>query len=96
MEENTMKNQLASTYLPQYEGTDVIITDYRYFNLSGFDGDYTNPLTFDLSDGTHWFEDSNDTCQVSDSLTDCEIGWNDNYGWVIINEDGTESQIGWL
>lgn len=81
------RNELASAYLHQYEATEVIITD-----ISEFDGG----VVFDLSDGTYWFSDNNDTCQVGSSLTTVEIGWSDNDGWVILNEDGTESQIDWL
>jgi hypothetical protein len=81
------RNEMASTYLNQYEDTDIIVSD-----VSEFDGG----VVFDLSDGTHWFSDDNDTYQVSESLTDVEIGWNDTYGWVIVTEDGITRQIGWL
>lgn len=81
------RNEMASAYLNQYEDTDIIVS-----NVSGFDGG----MVFDLSDGTHWFSDDNDTYQVSESLTDVEIGWNDTYGWVIVTEDGITRQIGWL
>ncbi len=81
------RNEMASAYLNQYEDTDIIVSD-----VSEFDGG----VVFDLSDGTHWFSDDNDTYQVSESLTDVEIGWNDTYGWVIVTEDGITRQIGWL
>jgi hypothetical protein len=81
------RNEMASAYLNQYEDTDIIVSD-----VSEFDGG----AVFDLSDGTHWFSDDNDTYQVSESLTDVEIGWNDTYGWVIVTEDGITRQIGWL
>ena len=81
------RNEMASAYLNQYEDTDIIVSD-----VSEFDGG----VVFDLSDGTHWFSDDNDTYQVSESLTDVEIGWSDTYGWVIVTEDGITRQIGWL
>lgn len=80
------RNEFAGHYLPQYEDTDVTITNY-----AEFDGG----VVFDLSDDTHWFADNNNTCQIGSSLTDVEIGWNDTFGWIIVNEDGTESQIDW-
>lgn len=80
-------NERAGYYLPQYEDTEVIITD-----ISEFDGG----VVFDLSDGTHWLSDNNDTCQVGSSLTDSKIGWSDTWGWITLNEDGTESQIDWM
>lgn len=80
------RNELASTYLNQYEDTDVTITD-----VATYDG----CIAFDLSDGTHWFSDNNDTCRVASSLTDVEIVWDDARGWIIENEDGTYSDIDW-
>lgn len=81
------RNESAGYYLPQYEDTDIVITDQ-----AEFDGG----VVFDLSDGTHWLADNNDICQVGSSLTNSEIGWSDTWGWIILNEDGTESQINWL
>ena len=80
------RNEAAGYYLEQYEDTDVIITA-----VSTFDG----CMAFDLSDETHWFADDNGNYQVETSLVDLEIGWSDIYGWVIVNDDGTTSQIEW-
>ena len=80
------RNETAARYLEQYEDTDVII-----IAVSNFD----SCTAFDLSDGTHWFADDNGNYQVKTSLVDLEIGWNDTYGWVIVNDDGSTSQIGW-
>lgn len=91
------RNEYASDYMPQYEDTDVTITDVTTFDISGYgECDSTNPVAFDLSDGTHWFSDNNDTCQVGSSLTCIELGWDDWGGWCIVNEDGSKSQIEWL
>ena len=90
------RNEFAGYYLPQYEDTDVTITDVTHFNITGYECDSSNPVAFDLSDGTYWFSDNNDTYQVGSSLTDAEIGWNDTVGWVILDEDGIECWIDWL
>lgn len=91
------RNELASDYLSRYEDTDVTIIDATTFDVSGYgESDYSNPVAFDLSDGTHWFSDVNSTAQVAESLTDCTIVYNGDYGWVVVNEDGTESDIDWL
>lgn len=86
----------AGYYLPQYEDTDVTIIDVTNFNITVYDCDCRNPVAFNLSDDTYWLSDDNDTYQVASSLTDAKIGWSDTYGWIVINEDGTESQIDWL
>lgn len=90
------RNEFAGYYMPRYEDTDVTVTDVTHFNITGYECDCRNPVAFNLSDGTYWFSDNNDTCQVGSSLTDVEIGWNGDNGWVILNEDGSESQIDWL
>ncbi len=51
-------------YLAKYKDTEVRVVDIARFD----DGDV---LVFDLSDGTHWLTDINDTCQVAESL--CEV-----------------------
>lgn len=80
------RSEFAGKYLTQYEDTDITITDLAEFN---------GGVIFDLSDGTHWLSDDNGTYQVTESLTDVEIGWSDTWGWIIVNENGTVSQIGW-
>lgn len=77
----------AGEFMRKYEDTDVTVTEGRTF-----DGGWV----FDLSDGTHWFEDNNDRCQVVESLIAETIGWSERDGWVIVNEDGSVSQIEWL
>ena len=90
------KGVLASIYLDQYEGTDVVVTDSVIFDLSGYgETDLSNPVVFDLSDGTHWFADLTDTAQTACSLVDADIGYNDAKGWVVI-EDGKERAIDWI
>lgn len=80
-------NEMAGIYMEQYEDTNIIISD-----VSGFYGG----IAFDLSDGTHWLTDDNGTYQVSESLTNVEIDWDEAYGWVIVTDNGTLRQIGWL
>ena len=90
------KGVLASIYLKQYEDTDVVVTDSVLFDLSGDGGlDLSNPIAFDLSDGTHWFADITDTVQIASSVVDADIRYSDVYGWVII-EDGKEKEIDWI
>lgn len=80
------RTELADYYLPQYSDTNVTLTDVTHF------GDC---VAFDLSDGTHWLSDNSGTYKVGSSLTGVEIGWSDTYGWIIVNEDGSESQVEW-
>ena len=82
-------HDLASDYMHQYENTDVTITDIT---------ESQGCVAFDLSDGTHWFSDDRNTCQVPESLVDSKIVWDDDYslGWFIINDDGSISDIEYL
>lgn len=87
-------NELASEYLTAYDDTDVIITAVNQFD---FDNN-AFVVVFDLSDGTHWYSDHNDSCQVAESLVDCEIVCHDD-GWdqqfKIQNDDGSLRSIPW-
>ena len=68
------KGVLASTYLTQYEDTDVVVTDSMLFDLSGYGGlDFSNPIAFDLFDGIRWFADITDTVQIASSVVDADI-----------------------
>jgi hypothetical protein len=82
------RNELASTYLAQYDDTSVIITDVTDHEIGC--------IAFDLSDGSHWFSDDGGVYRVAESLTDCSIGWDDTHGWVTINEEGSAVRINWV
>lgn len=90
--------EYAGEYLQQYENTDVTIisvTNFEGCNSDPFLAQYEECVAFDLSDGTHWLADSNDTYQVANSLTDAEVIWSDDNGWILL-EDGEEKPIAWI
>ena len=106
--EDIMKvGDLIGNYMEAYEGTDIIVTaiDYPeviYYNEEGEREDYgqvthTLPpvVTFDLSDGTHWFEDFNFTSPTRESLV-CETIGTDDEDYYRLGRNGHKYRIKWI
>lgn len=81
---------LAGNYIREYEDTLVTIEDTREFPTGelGY-GDFYNPVVYDLSDGTHWFSDANDTVEILESLYGAELTHDDCGGWSVKTRHGT-------
>ena len=74
---------LACDYMGKYEGTEVKVMDHTEFN--------NDVVAFDLTDGTHWFADNNDTCQVAKSLCSAEdIGFDDEGYYIVTGVERIE------
>lgn len=83
------KNEFASEYLNEYNGSDVVIAAVDNYN----DG----IVIFDLSDGTHWFADDNGDYQVSKSLIHQTIRWDENReDYVRIGGNGHKYSIPYM
>lgn len=83
---------LAGTYIREYEDTLVTIKDTREFPVGelGY-GDFYNPVVYELSDGTYWFSDSNETVHILESLVGVELVFDGDEGWVVKTRRGTRS-----
>ena len=82
--------ELAGTYIREYEGTMVTVMDTEEFVMGQLGrGDFYNPLVYSLSDGTYWFSDSNETVEILESLAGAELAWDGNDGWVVKTRRGT-------
>ena len=83
-------NDLAEDYMEEYCGTGVVVTETRTFS-------FDDVIAFDLSDGTHWFEDANNTGQTEEKLTDvCDIAYDEYEGWVIVDSESNRHEINWI
>lgn len=79
-------NELASDYIPAYKGSGIVVAHTR---------EHDGCVTFDLTDGTYWLSDENDTYQLEESLVFHDIVWIEDHGWAILNDDGSHTEIAW-
>lgn len=90
--------ELASEYIEQYEGTNVVIESVNTFDVTGYGvSDHNNPVVYCLSDGTYWLWTVNGYgCeQIRESLFGEELVFDENDGYVVKTSRGTRT-IKWV
>lgn len=71
------KMKLASTYMSEYDNTDVTIVNMV---------STPNYSIINTSDGKHWFCDNQFNGETISDLIGCEISYDDNSGWLADGE----------
>lgn len=82
-------NDLAEEYMSEYYGTGVVVTGFRRF--------FDDVIAYDLSDGAHWFVDTNFYGRTEEKLTDVyDIAYDEYDGWVIVDDEANRHEIHWI
>ncbi len=85
-------DDLAGTYIDEYEGTLVTVESVEVFDTTGHGKqDYYNPSVTELSDGTYWFWQVNGFGydRILESLSGETLVWDDYDGYCVKTQRGT-------